>query len=84
MTQKEIENISLHVAILMQAVLDVNSTPEETANYAITFAKQFFCEFPKIKETVGDILDSFDENDPNFNLKWDLNIEWIKNWSKSV
>jgi len=83
MTQKEIESISLDITLLMQTILDVSATSEETANKAITFAMQFLKNNPKIKEHVGELIGSYSADDPNMDFLWDIHIEWLKNWDKS-
>jgi len=81
MTGKEIENVSIGMSFLMADILNTDSTPEEVANTAISFAKEMFRQYPKIKEVTGDIISQFDKHDPDFNNAWDRNIEWIRNWS---
>jgi hypothetical protein len=82
MTAKETRDLSIDMSILMESILDINSSSEEVANAAIGFAKQIFKQHPKIKEETGNIIGCFESNDPYFNDYWDRNIEWIKNWSK--
>ena len=82
MTEKELMSISLDLSILMDCILDADATSEETANHAIVFAQQFLKNNPKIKERVGIIIGSFDSDADDFIRRWNLNIEWIKNWEK--
>ncbi len=71
MNSKDKSEIGINLAILMDAILNQDSIPEDVANTAIRFCVEMFKQYPELKEFIDDMV----QND------WDKKITWIK-WAK--
>lgn len=70
MTQKEITDIGISLSILMDYIVDMNCSAEDTANISIDFAKDILDRYPKLREVVDSIF-----SDSGKYIQW---IEWEK------
>jgi len=73
MNQKEKKEISISMSILMDTILNKDSSSEEVANSAVSFAADILKRFPEIRKLVEDMISD----------DWDNQIAWI-DWEKSV
>lgn len=83
MKRNDIIEIGINMTILIDAILNKNSSAESVANTGISFAQSMLTKYPELRQFVDDVICSYDKEDEDFNEKWDRQIAWI-DWEKRM
>lgn len=71
MNAKDRKEIGLNLTVLMDAILNENSSAEEVANSAIDFCAEMYKKYPELKDYIETVrCDDFDQY-----------VRWI-NWER--
>lgn len=69
MTQKENKEIAISISTFLSQALKEDAIAEDVANSAISFCTDLMKNFPEVKNTTSEIMNS---------LEWDEMIAWVR------